>query len=261
MVKILLWVLLGLVALIFVLLHFSVKIHVKLDNESLDVKVKYLFFDIYPRPEKNKKKKFKKTKNTKKNSSKPIDDLKPPVKTAQVISEEPPKTEPLNNTQKQPTVEKTESRKEIKNEKHEPTLREKLNAYKEKWLKIKPYVPTTWKSVKKLLKTIRFTHTDIELTTGKEDAYESAMLYGKVNAGLYNGLAVLGEIFTIHYKATKVNCAFNEDVFDYRLETQVSLRPSAVIAIAFCTFVNYLKIYLKQRKTNEKFNETESAKK
>lgn len=244
-----------------ILLHFSVRAFVKVEDNNVDVRVKYLFINIYPRPEKkNKKKKATKTKvNTQTQHLVPVYEETTPV---EVIEEKQ-----IAETKEIPKVSETKKEKPIdiqKEEKQEKkqSLKDKINEYKAKWQKIKPYVPTSWKSVKKLLKTIRFTHTDIELTTGKEDAYDSAMFYGKVNAGLYNALAVLGGIFTMHYKATKVNCVFNEDTFKYRVETQVRVRPSAVISIAFCTLVNYLIIYLKQRKKlkkSKKLNEMESA--
>lgn len=264
MLKILLWILLGLIALVVILLHFSVKLDVKIKDNDFEIKAKYLFFNIYPRSQKPNKKK-KATKNKARTQTKTLE----PV--SREISEVNPvdKAEDKKSLENSETIQHTEVKKDKpksksneKNNKEKQSLKDKFKEYKAKWKIIKPYVPTSWKSVKKLLKTIRFTHTDIELTVGKEDAYDSAMLYGKVNAGLYNALAVLGGIFTMHYKTTKVNCVFNEDTFKYRVETQVCIRPSAVIAIAFCTLVNYLKIYLKQRKIakkSKKLNETESA--
>lgn len=262
MLKILLWVLLGLVALVVVLLHFSVRAFVKFDGKNADVKVKYLFFTLYPRPEKkNKTTQITKTSiasdegNTQivTDSSGEIQPENVNIKPDEGVIEKEISSQPTEELKPPP------KHKVAENKENKQSLKDKINDNKEKWHKIKPYVPTSWKSVKKLLKTIRFTHTDIEITTGKEDAYDSAMFYGKVNAALYNGLAVLGEIFTMHYKSTKVNCVFNRDTLDFSVETQVRVRPSAVVAIAFCTLVNYLKIYLKQRKNNKKLNETESA--
>lgn len=71
-----------------------------------------------------------------------------------------------------------------------------------------------WKYFKKLLKAIRFTDTRIVLDVGKEDAYESAMLYGKVQAGLFNTIAILASVFTVKLKKADVNCIFDEKSSD-----------------------------------------------
>lgn len=255
---------LGLIALVVILLHFSVRAYITLDGEKLDLKVKYLWFNIYPRTEKkkktNKRIKKKKTKNiettalaetttlAEDNPAVFVED-NPAVKD-EVAPKQEPKAEEI-------PPQKPESKAELKEEKKlekadKKSVKNKLSDLKEKWLKIKPYIPISWKAVKKLLKNIRFKNTSIELSVGKEDAYESAMLYGKVNAGLYNGLAILGQIFTMHYKGTKVNCVFNENVFKYSLSTKICVRPSTIIAIAFCTLVNYLKIFIKQKRQEKK---------
>ena len=129
---------------------------------------------------------------------------------------------------------------------------DKLSDLKSKWLKLKPYVPTGKKTVKKLLKMIRFENTAVELSIGKEDAYEAATAYGKLNASLYNGLAALGLVFTMHYKKCKVNCIFNEKVFKYDVSTCVHVRPSTLIAVAFCTLMNFLRIFLCERRKAKK---------
>ena len=70
---IVLWILITIVALVVLLLHFSVKAYVSLDGEGFDLKVKFLFFTVYPRPEKKKKtnKKTKLKKNKTKNKKNP----------------------------------------------------------------------------------------------------------------------------------------------------------------------------------------------
>ena len=76
----------------------------------------------------------------------------------------------------------------------------KFYELKAQYKKVKPYIPMGWKYFKKLLKAIRFTDTRIVLDVGKEDAYESAMLYGKVQAGLFNTIAILASVFTVKLK-------------------------------------------------------------
>ena len=54
MTIIVLWILLALIALVVILLHFSVYAYVRLDDDGFFVRVKYLFFTIYPREKKEK---------------------------------------------------------------------------------------------------------------------------------------------------------------------------------------------------------------
>ena len=61
MTIIVLYILLGIIALIVILLHFSVRATIKASKQGVDIKVKWLFFTFYPRkPKKPKKPKKKK---------------------------------------------------------------------------------------------------------------------------------------------------------------------------------------------------------
>ena len=58
---IVLWILLGIIAVIVILLHFSITAQIDLNKKGFDLKVRYMFFDIYPRkPKKKKQKRLKK---------------------------------------------------------------------------------------------------------------------------------------------------------------------------------------------------------
>ena len=128
----------------------------------------------------------------------------------------------------------------------------KFYELKAQYKKVKSYIPIGWKYFKKLLKAIRFTDTRIVLDVGKEDAYEAAMLYGKVQAGLFNTIAILAGVFTVKLKKADVNCIFDEKKFGYDVHTLVRVRPSTFIAIGFCTGVNFLKIYLSGRRKKKR---------
>lgn len=265
-----------------ILLHFSIKAHITLDGDGFKLDVKYMFFRIFsvPKAEKpNKKVKPKKTKKKKpeknhkfqKSSDTPldeeeIDNLKKQLdeidKEEEAVFEELPQPEPepvKHLTKAEIKAEKKRLKEEKRREKAEkkrlkaeekankPGLKEKLADLKQKWLLIKPYIPVGWKAVKKLLKTIRFRNTSIQLGFGKEDPYECAMNYGKMNIAVYDALAILGNIFTMHYKQVKIYCLFNEKTTKYDIDVTVCVRPSTVIAIAFCTLVNALGIFIKQK--------------
>lgn len=310
-----LWILLGLIALIVVLLHFSVSVYIKGGTDGkFVIKVRYFGFQIYPRPpkEKRKPKKKRRKKKARKNvkekdtftfddagdfaddleqelnvpqtqvddiiesieqinteKSDNADEIKVPVNEEKAdIKKELTETIPqaaINNekddvkeTQKSAVTkssdlkDKKEKKEKKKIKKAEKSKKEKsggkLDEIKAKYKLIKPYIPLGWKSVKKLLKTIRFTSVRINVVTGKEDAYESAMFYGKIQAALFNILAVISGIFTVKIKEANVNCVFNEKKFKAQGETFIRVRPSTLIHIAVCTGVNFLIIFMSERK-------------
>lgn len=306
---IVLWILLGIIAVIVILLHFSLTAQIDLDKKGFDLKVRYMFFDIYPRkPKKKKQKRSKKAElpedsfddfeefeddieeslPTVPTDEKPVEaaveefesEVQNEAGTESEVTAEPeeevPEVESTDVQEEQEDVPTTADKPEeivVKQEKkslagklfHKKNKGEKKSASKSKgkkkskldelkaqYKKVKPYIPMGWKYFKKLLKAVRFTDTRIALDVGKEDAYEAAMLYGKVQAGLFNTIAMLAGIFTVKLKKADVNCIFDEKKFGYDVHTIIRVRPSTLIAIAFCMGVNFLKIYLSGRRKKKR---------
>lgn len=276
---IVLWILLIIIALIVILLHFSIKAKVSIKSgEEPEICVKYLMFQIYPKkpreekPVKRKKpvkaKEFPPHESFDNELDKDIAELEnaqSPDEVAESVQDEQAKND--EKSAEESTV-KGKAKKEKKSKK--PKGEGKIAELKRRWQTIKPFAPVTWKYFKKLLKAIRIKKAEVHLTSGKADAYECAMSYGKLNAALFNGLAVVGGIFTLKLKSAGVECKFNEYVFKYDVSATVYVRPSTIIAIAVCVGVNYLKIILRARrkakkerkrleklKNNQKINEME----
>lgn len=308
---IVLWILLGIIAVIVILLHFSLTAQIDLNKKGFDLKVRYMFFDIYPRKPKKKKQKRSKKAELPEDSFDDFEEFEDDIeenlpipqnddtsdKTGEVseqIAEAKPEKIAKNEADENVSVAEVEDKQEdisdtdtnveageedkpekitVKQEKkgfagklfHKKNKVEKKSASKSKgkkkskldelkaqYKKVKPYIPMGWKYFKKLLKAVRFTDTRIALDVGKEDAYEAAMLYGKVQAGLFNTIAMLAGIFTVKLKKADVNCIFDEKKFGYDVHTIIRVRPSTLIAIAFCMGVNFLKIYLSGRRKKKR---------
>ena len=286
-------ILLIIIAVIVILLHFSVTVYVKGSTDGeFEFKVKYLFFTIFPRKEKPKKPKKEKKKKRKRQKKEKIgddefgDDLEAQLEqafkeleeyekaaqeqgelslqTAQAQEEtceeetdEEPKEEALSKEElkekkKQDKLrakeERARAKEEKRLEKEQPSkaqqLKGKYEDLKAKWEFIKPYIPMGWKYFKKLLKAVRFEGVRINIDSGKEDAAESAKFYGKLQAALFNVLHIIAAVFTLKLKEANVNCIFGEKRFDARGEVTVRVRPSTMIAIAFCLGVNFLRKFL-----------------
>lgn len=308
---IVLWILLGIIVAIVILLHFSLTAQIDLNKKGFDLKVRYMFFDIYPRKPKEKKQKRSKKSESSEDSFDDFEEFEDDIeenlpipqnddtsdKTGEVseqIAEAKPEKIAKNEADENVSVAEVEDKQEdisdtdtnveageddkpekitVKQEKkgfagklfHKKNKGEKksasksngkkkskLDELKAQYKKVKPYIPKGWKYFKKLLKAVRFTDTRIALDIGKEDAYEAAMLYGKVQAGLFNTIAMLAGIFTVKLKKADVNCIFDEKKFGYDVHTIIRVRPSTLIAIAFCMGVSFLKIYLSGRRKKKR---------
>lgn len=273
-----LYIILGIIAFIVILLHFSVKVKLEAKTgEKPVIEIKWLFFTIFPRKKKEKKKKDDSPPEEEYKSEFTDEDIerlladaekldaeeKALAQPTEAVTESPPQEnteQPPQEKQETEPEDKKKKKKEKKKKKDgEPSEENTEDAPEEKkegaiakvkryFAMVKPYIPMAWKYFKKLLKTIRITKLDIELTSGKEDAYEAAMMYGKLNAALYNVIALLSRIFTVRVlKNTRVNCRFDEKVFEYDVSTVVMVRPSALIAIVFCIGINFLRIFIREK--------------
>lgn len=286
-----LYIILGLIAVIYILLRFSIRITYSFDstaNVKAYLKIKYFFFTVYENPESEKRKikkakrlkrkeeklKKKEAKLKKEKNSKP--DKYPKTEKSDIIDE-------INNLSDEETEQKIkELEKEIAEQKeiYENTVKSgkkdigensnqtkpeskaikkknkkskkdsKLSEIKEKWKMIKPYAPLTWKTLRKLLRKIRFYNTEIDILLGNEDPYKAAVHYGYANIAFYQSLAFLCMIFSVKIKSCDLNTEFTEKKFEARISGNVYVRVSTILAILICCGVKMLKIYISEKNKN-----------
>ena len=163
------------------------------------------------------------------------------------IEDEKPEDKPAGKKGRKSRKRKEKKKKEKKprEKKEKPEKGESnLDGLKRKWEFIKPYIPPAWKYSKKLLKAVRIEDVKINIDTGKEDAAESAQFYGKLQAALFSVLNFLAMIFTLRVKEANINCHFNVKRLDAEGEAVVKVRPSTMIAIAFCLLFCCAKIFI-----------------
>lgn len=285
MTIIVLWILLGLIALIVILLHFSARIYVHAAADGFSLKIKYFWFTVYPREPKSKRnKKQKKVKTKHKSESSPTaddfsDDLDSEITDEMLMTgdfdekdlapAEPQKTsseDDLDESEPKRKFEATKPEKagdgEEKKSKKKPVKDKskkqkeerhpsKLADLKAKYLKYKPYIPLAWKTVRRLLKTIRIRIDSAEVRVGREDAHEAAIYYGAMQGAIAGLLTPLAEFFTLSVKNCNVGCAFTENTISGKCDFSVRVRPSALIAIAVCSGINFLKIRHNEKKVPE----------
>ena len=269
------WTMLGLLVLIVVLLHFSVSIHLKASRrEGIGIKARYLFLTLYPR----KKKEPKESGAPPPAEPDEFDDsIFDDTDDEELTDEDDPVVElpeSVGADEKAGTSDEaqTEEDKAYKSEdaagdkkkpkKNKPAAaagdgpgekgQGKLASLKSKFEKVKPYIPIGWKAVKKLCKAIRFEGVDVHAEVGRFDAHEAAIYYGAVQKIVFDILSKIGLFFTLKLKRADVRCVFGENMIDGSAELTVRVRPSTLIAIAFCTGINALRVFLKERRKRKK---------
>ena len=275
MTIIVLYILLGIIAFIVILLHFSVRATIKASKQGVEIKVKWLFFTLYPRKPKKPKKPKKKKGEPETADEQPVveqpnlseEALEEFIKQAEQTQQEQERSsqpdEPEILPREKAAAEKKTDKKQAKKaekekrkKQHEPDIepqegkkeKGKLAQLKDKFNMVKPYIPMGWKYFRKILKKIRITNVQADVTVGKEDAYEAALWYGKVQGFLFSTIGWLGCIFTVKLKRLDVHCEFNEKVMDGEIYLKVKVRPSTMIHIAFCMAIKALCIFIRQKK-------------
>lgn len=288
-------VILSMIALIVILLHFSVKAYFHIGADGVVFKVKYFWFDLYPRKPK-KEKKPKRIKEPKRRSVKEKkadikeqfdDDFDEEISDYELMHgifeekedkliEQAEKNNDIKDSD--PVVQAAESKadekitesgsdtflaksKKRKKEKKSDTkenkppkqgIKTKISELREKYDKIKPYIPTGWKYFKKLLKTVRIRVDSARIYVAREDAHEAAIYYGAVQGLIANLLSVLSEMFTVSVNQCDVDCGFTENAVSGEADLSVRIRPSALIAIAVCVGIKFLIIRSKTKKASNK---------
>lgn len=275
-----LYIILGIILAVYIVLRFSIKItyYVNSKTDEIELSSKWLCFRIYPRSDKPVKVKKNKTKHKNKLSKdKPSKTVQERYDISEIddefineaeseLDDKIVSLEKELEIQKQSLIQNKETHKmnkktsddelrqetkkieSVKNREKDGGLKAKINSAKEIWKKYKDYVPMTWKAFKRLLKQIRFYDTEIEITAGKDDAYDAAMLYGKLNTLLFSSLGVIGLIFSLHKpKKAEVKCVFDKKVFAYEVSGKIRLRPSTILGIVICFGMKFLVMFLRKR--------------
>ncbi len=258
---IILGVIAAVIALIVVLLHFSVKAYVEADKKSLSLAVKYLWFTVYrlKLPEEKEE-----VPPADANPTEPEPEPEEPqfelydVPMTDSTSEEEAKELHEKAAEKAREEEPEETEEEESDEPSdsedggdEPSEKEPKPTVLEMWEEYKKYIPAGKKAFRRLLKLIRFYNLDVYLKIGSDDPYKAGLNFGTVNAVFYNALALLCCLFTVKLERSEIECDYENKVMEFNLKTAVYVRPSAVAALAAYLGIYYLKIRKSMKKLSD----------
>lgn len=234
------WIIIIAVILLIVLaVNIPVTAYIRYHDGEADVKVSFLFKQLYPHVEKKKRQKRKRKKhrkNIKKAETKPASE--------EISFDEP--DAPEEHTAPTDEDKQEETLTENTPKKHKPkkkSLIERLNTKLDELNEKKSSVQLAFELLKGPLKKlggkVRIDDLKIDFAAADEDAYEAAMLYGKVNAAVYNALSAVRCFVPVSVTGIKIDCLFNTPAEKCRWdgECKIRLRPAsllnAIIAVVF----------------------------
>lgn len=250
-------VLIILAVIIFLLvltLNIPVSAYIRYYDGKPDIKVSFLFAQLYPaRPKKEKKKKLPK-KQKKKEKSVSEENFSPKKQDSSSAPEAP--TESGSETEKEedkdiPQKAAAEKKEKKSDEEREKTPRqnplEKLSALLDDLTEKKNAVQLLAELVigplKKLGGKLRIDDLKIDFAAADDDACNAALLYGKVNAAVYNALSAVRCFVPVSVTGIRIDCLFNTPAEKCRWdgEFKIKLRPASLVNALLAVAFGYIK--------------------
>lgn len=111
--------------------------------------------------------------------------------------------------------------------------------------------------VRKIFKGFHFSDIYIYFIVADEDAYKCAINYGRICTAVYNGLSVMGRIFTTKIKTVDIECGFAQEKSKWDVSLNLWFVPmTAVIAGVWFLITYIFRVFLpkkiKKRKSAKK---------
>lgn len=217
-------IIIGIIVGIFVLiLNIPVVLHLSFIGGKFALSVKYAFFTLFPR----------RNKQSEDNSDSDKEQKKPAKK---AIKKKRSKAESTDKSAEEGDGEKK---------------KEKPKKSKEEILEIiglvKTLLQSCGKGVRRIIRGIRIYDIELDFDVANLDACDCAINYGKMNIAVYNVLSFLRIFFTIEINHVNITCKYNSDESRYDGSCTVRLRPATVIAAALSIGVRFLINIAKQK--------------
>lgn len=229
-----LYIILGIILFFAVILNIPIKAFLSYDGKNFIISVKYAFIAIFPRKPKKEKRKRVKKKDANDNYKPSADDKN----TAE--PSEPDDDDDIDDISEEFFNPDADKKKEKKD-----SLSEKLDT-------LKGYIPLVEDCktpLLKLLKTLKITGLDLNIIAADEDAFNAAMLYGSLNAAVYNLLALMKQAFIVKVKSVNIGCRFNYPHTVFKISFAAELTPARIIACALVLLTAYIKFKNNDKKS------------
>ena len=214
------WIIAASIVLFFVLL-LAGRVSVFFDyNNDLALKIKYMCFTIVKMPKTKKK------------------------------PEKPKKTK----EKKEKKAEKAEKEKEEKKKDEKKKFDIKSLTFDDYIDLLKTALSGVGKPLKKLFKSIKFSHMSIDIVVGGSDAARTAIKFGAINFAAGNALGLIDSFFTLKpLDDMNITADFQSEKTLYDIYFEVRLSLFAALAAGFRLLGAFLKL-LKEFKKKQKAN-------
>lgn len=218
---IVLWIFLGLFALIFLLLSIPLRIYLRYDPEAeLQYRVKYLFFTL-------------------------ADSEKPPREPTQEAAPAPPKEKKKSKSSAASTLLSFLGFDEIS------TAARARQSISENGLvatigSVFAAVQDLFGRIFGVVKKGVFRKFELEIVVGDSDAADAALSYGAVCAAVYPLLTLLEDTMKFKKRSVNIRCDFTREASTVRFDGQLNYRPRTFVAFLLGLFGRYLKQSLKK---------------
>lgn len=229
------------IAVILILLYFPLTVELSFLNNNLTLRVKYLIFTFFSIPAAAKKppKKRKKPRRSRKSEK----------HTGEAAETENSEISVSETAEADEADVHEEDDEDIDLEGEKPkkqTLSDKLDFVKEKKRQITLIWQLCKKQLGKIIKNIAADRINIDITAAGEDAYSAAVLYGGLNAAVWNAVAVTTGCMNVKYDSVSIKADFNSETPVYKFSARIKITPAVVagnvIAAAFKLLLNLKKI-------------------
>lgn len=245
------WIIFGGVVLLIAFLLFC-SVYAVIDYEKqLNIKVKYLFFTIYPL--KPKKKSAKRKKNKKSSAAQ---DKKADNKAVGEQSAEQKSTDSNDANETANQAKKTEN----PSGQSPPNTPSEAKKEKEKKLGfdlklVRELLKTASPPVRRLFRKIRLKNVYVDIVVGTDDAAKTAMQYGTTCMLVNSFFAMISNYITVKIGEINIEADFGAEKTDYFAYGVVKMRLSTALGCALWLLVRLAKMYLaKSKETNNNAN-------
>ena len=232
-------IVIGIIVLIFaIILNIRIRAEVKFYGGELDLKVKYFLFTVFPFKKKEKKaKKDKKTKSKKTPVTEETAEKVPEAEEKAAENEENSSEKTAANVEETDT----ESKENSKPKKEKKSFSERFGSVSDIIEKVKVIWNCSAKGLKKLFLHIYIDGLVIDFRIAGEDAYKTALNYGRISAGVYNAIGVISSLFRAKIRSVDIVCDFDgkKSVFD--CEAKISIKPATIFSAVFVILFGLLK--------------------
>lgn len=246
----------GIVLFFVIIFHIPITAAISYVGKEFSLTVKYMFFTIYPRPEKPE---------ADETADKPEESTALSEVTAEELSEETSEEETTEETapDEEPVKKKLtrEEKRALREEKKRQKTIEKRRKKREKMMKkrkreeimnlVGMVIDTLKKSGKvfrRLVRGIAIHDISLDIDVANEDAYEAALGYGKMNMIVYNIVSFLRSFFTVSIDHININCKYNSSDSRYDGACVVRVTPATLLAVVLGLAVRFLFVYLRKKR-------------